>query len=311
MSTLEDIRFARAYLMRVAEPPAPYLTQLVAEAGAVAAAERVRTGALADRVRAETDAQRHLTHRDVEIDLARGHQTGARLLIPEDADWPADALVALTQAHARGLSWAVPPLGLWVQGTGRLRPLLRRAVAVVGARSATSYGTHIAAEIADGLAERNITVMSASAEGVDRAAHLGALVKSGATIAALGHGIDRSLSRRHRQLLERVAEGGLVISEYPPGAPPARRRFAARNRLIAVLTSGTVVVEAGQWSAWLDSATSVTALGRTLMAVPGPVTSAMSFACHRMIRDRIAVLVASAADVAQSVSLDKDETPIA
>jgi DNA processing protein len=148
-----------------------------------------------------------------------------------------------------------------------------------------------------------MTVVSGAAYGIDGAAHRGALGTEGATVAVLACGIDRSYPAGHTQLLDRIAQQGLVITEYSPGTPPARHRFLIRNRLIAALGSGTVVVEAGQRSGARNTAASAAALGRVLMAVPGPITSATSVGCHELLREGLATLVGSVAEVVESVGL--------
>jgi DNA processing protein len=152
-----------------------------------------------------------------------------------------------------------------------------------------------------GLARNGMTVVSGAAYGIDGAAHRGALGAEGPTIAVLACGIDQSYPAGHSQLLNQIAEGGLVITEYPPGTPPARHRFLVRNRLIAALGAGTVVVEAAQRSGARNTASSAAALGRVLMAVPGPVTSVASVGCHELLRDGSATVVCSVAEVVESV----------
>jgi DNA processing protein len=295
----DDIRLARAYLLKVAEPPANALAAFVADRGPVEAAKLVRAGTVPDGVLGETSARRHI--HQPEEDLAAAQRVGARLVIPEDEDWPAWALLPLSNAVARGLRWACPPLGLWVRGKGSLAELLARAVSVVGARSATGYGDHVATEIGYGLARNGMTVVSGAAYGIDGAAHRGVLGAEGTTIAVLACGIDQSYPAGHSQLLNQIAGSGLVITEYPPGTPPARHRFLVRNRLIAALGAGTVVVEAGQRSGARNTASSAAALGRVVMAVPGPVTSGASVGCHELLRDGSATLVCSVAEVVESV----------
>ncbi|ONI70382.1 DNA protecting protein DprA [Actinosynnema sp. ALI-1.44] len=294
-------RLACAYLLRVAEPPACALRRFVAEHGVVAAAEAVRVGDVPEAVEAETSARRHVD--TAAEDLAVAERVGARLVTPEDEDWPAWPLLPLTNAAARGLKWASPPLGLWVRGTVPLVEALQRAVSVVGARAATSYGEHVAAELGYGLASRGMTVVSGAAYGIDGAAHKGALNTSGCTVAVLACGIDRAYPAGHSALIDRIAAQGLVITEYPPGTTPARHRFLVRNRIIAALGAGTVVVEAGQRSGARNTAASAAALGRVLMVVPGPVTSAMSMGCHDLLREGLATSVSSVAEVVESVGL--------
>ena len=172
---------------------------------------------------------------------------------------------------------------------------------MVGARAATSYGAHVAGELGAGLADRACTVVSGAAIGIDGAAHRGALGVQGPTLAVLACGIDRVYPASHELLLERIAAGGLVVSEYPPGGVPGRHRFLVRNRLIAGLAAGTVVVEAGVRSGAQRTASDALSLGRPVMAVPGPVTSAMSVGCHRLVRDG-ALLVTRSEEVLEAVS---------
>ncbi|MEV4318461.1 DNA-processing protein DprA [Actinocrispum sp. NPDC049592] len=303
--TEDEVRLARAYLLRVAEPPATALTLFVAQHGPVDAAKLVRAGTVPDAVLNETSARRHIDN--PAQDLAEGAKAGARLLIPEDEDWPAWALLPLDNAFARGLRWACPPLGLWVRGAASLTDSLERAVSVVGARSATGYGDQVAADLGYGLGTRGMTVVSGAAYGIDGAAHRGALGAEGRTIAILACGIDKNYPVAHAQLLERITKQGLVITEYPPRTTPAKHRFLVRNRLIAAMGAGTVVVEAGRRSGARNTAASAAALGRVLMAIPGPVTSAMSIGCHELIRDGLATLVCSHDDVAETVGLFGDD----
>ncbi len=286
---------ARAYLSRVAEPPAPGLAALVAAAGPVEAAERVRRGVVPERVETETAARRAVDR--AVGDLSAAAALGIRLLTPEHPDWPADAFVALAGCGDDDLA---PPVALWVRGPGRLAELCGRAVAVVGARAATGYGMHVAGELGAGLADRSHTVVSGAAIGIDGAAHRGALGAGGDTVAVLACGADRAYPRAHEALLMRIVASGLVVSEYPPGSVPGRHRFLVRNRLIAGLAGGTVVVEAGLRSGATRTATDTATLGRPVMAVPGPVTSGMSAGCHRLLREG-AALVTGVEDVLEEI----------
>ena len=351
MSSAGAVLRARAYLLRVAEPPAPALLRLIAAVGPVEAATRVRAGAVAQSVARETAARRAVER--VDDDLAAAHACGARLLTPEDPAWPHWAFTALENAAhgppaadpadgvadgdrpsggpgsggvaGRGLNgdgvdeaagWGrrgrigaglrpargdlAPPIALWVRGPGALDELCNQAAAIVGARAATGYGLHMAGELGAGLATAGFTVVSGAAIGVDGAAHRGALAAAGPNVAVLACGIDRSYPAAHEALLERIAATGLILSEYPPGSVPARHRFLVRNRLIAGLAAGTVVVEAGFRSGAQRTAADARSLGRPVMAVPGPVTSGRSAGCHRMIREG-AVLVTRVEEVLEEV----------
>jgi DNA processing protein len=226
---------------------------------------------------------------------------GGRLVVPEDPEWPAGAFGCFTTPVAQADGRWRAPVALWVRGAGRLDELGERAVAVVGARAATGYGEHVAGEFGYGLAESGFVVVSGAAFGIDGAAHRGVLAAAGCTVAVQACGLDRPYPAGHHGLLERIAAGGLVLSEYPPGIRPARHRFLVRNRLIAALAAGTVVIEAGARSGARRTATAAAALGRVVMAVPGPITSALSVGCHLLVRDEQAVLVTRVAEVIEAV----------
>lgn len=234
--------------------------------------------------------RRRLDELDVDAVMRAGRLCGARLVTPQDAEWPA-MIDDLDQ----------PPHCLWVRGAGHLSAMTERAVAVVGSRSATHYGNHVAAEFAHGLAGRGVTVVSGAAYGIDAAAHRGALAAGGATVAALACGVDRAYPASHGDLLVQIAQTGLVLSEVPPGALPLRSRFLTRNRLIAALSAGTVVVEAGLRSGSLNTAGWADALARPVGAVPGPVTSPASAGTNERIRQHTAEAVTDVDDVLELV----------
>ena len=213
---------------------------------------------------------------------------GIALVCPGDPGWPPQL----------GDLGTARPYALWVRGTADLRSCCARSVAIVGARAATAYGAHVSADMAAALGASGWTVVSGGAYGIDAAAHHGALAVGGVTVAVLACGPDVAYPRAHRGLLADVAAAhGAVISQWPPGTPPARRRFLVRNRVIAALAGGTVVVEAAPRGGTLATARYASDLGRPLMAVPGPVTSAMSAGCHALLREQRAACVTSAADV--------------
>jgi DNA processing protein len=197
---------------------------------------------------------------------------GVRLLRREDDDYP-----TLLRPVA------IAPASLHVRGTIRAEDAL--AVAVVGSRRATPYGIEMAEELAADLARRGVTVVSGLARGIDSAAHRGALRAGGRTIAVLGSGIDVIYPPENRRLAAEVAGSGAVVSEFPPGTPPFPQHFPQRNRLIAGLALGVVVVEAAERSGSLSTAGWAADLGREVMAVPGKATSLVSRGTHQLIRD--------------------------
>lgn len=294
MNTGDDERLAWAYLSTVAQGASRSLSAAIAARGVVEVADTIRTGSATGDFAARVHARAHLDN--ARADLERMDRAGGRLVTPADDEWPAwqllglDTLATTTDAEA-------PPLALWVWGQRRINELCGRAVAVVGTRAASGYGEHVTSEIAGDLAVDGWTVVSGAAFGVDAAAHRAALGVGAPTVAVLACGVDRAYPAAHTVLLRTIAESGLVISEYPPGTTPARYRFLARNRLVAALSAGTVIVEAGWRSGARNTASWARRLSRPVMAVPGPVTSAASQGCHRMIREGEARLVGNAHDV--------------
>ena len=289
-------RLARIALSRLTEPGDPRMCVLVAQHGAVRVhdqlvGERDMGGVL-------TDVAARLESMDPERDLRTAERLGIRFVVPGDDEWPTqiDDLVSAEPVQERG----GPPLGLWVKGPLRLDQL-RESVAVVGSRSATSYGADVAAELGAGLARAEHPVVSGAAFGIDQAAHRGALAVDGPTVAVLACGVDRAYPAAHKSLLDHLAVVGAVVSELPPGCAPTRLRFLSRNRLIAGLTSATIVVEAAVRSGALNTANWATRLNRHLMGVPGPVTSAPSQGVHQLIRTGAATLVTHAEEVLEVV----------
>jgi DNA processing protein len=311
------VRRARAWLSRVVEPASVDLWRYVESVGPVAAVRALRTGAAPERIRALAGARAQEDHSL--DDLRRAERCGGRLVVPEDDEWPAMALHCLTVAVAEEPQEArlqsdrttvlVPPIALWVRGSARLDQLVDRSVALVGSRASTPYGDHVAGELGSGLGERGWTTLSGGAFGIDAAAHRGALVVGAPTVAVLACGVDRSYPAGHSSLFARILDDGLLVSEWPPGCAPLRHRFLVRNRLIAALTRGTVVVEAAARSGAQATAHRAGRLGRQVMAVPGSVDSAMSVGCHELIRrpEEPARLVTTAAHVIETVGALGDD----
>ncbi|WP_040165248.1 DNA-processing protein DprA [Microbacterium gorillae] len=216
----------------------------------------------------------------------RARRCGARLLIPEDDGWP--ARVDDLDVHA--------PLCLWVRGDPEAL-VAATTVAIVGARASSGYGDLVTAEFAAELAAAGVVVVSGAAYGIDGAAHRAALAAGGATVAVLAGGADRVYPAGHAELLGRIVGSGAVVSELPLGSEPSRWRFLTRNRIIAALGDATVVVEAGWRSGSLNTAGHAATLGRSIGAVPGPITSPASAGCHRLLREYDATCVTTAAEV--------------
>ncbi|GAB3767556.1 DNA processing protein [Nocardioides ginsengisegetis] len=292
MNGREPERLARVALGRLGEPGDPRVATLVEGSGAVAVYQ-----ALLDQREHDgllSDVAGRLAAIDPARDLDVADRLGIRFVIPGDAEWPTqlDDLGAAPPVQERGGA----PMGLWVRGPLRLDEV-EASVSVVGSRSATTYGAHVAGELAAVSARAGLVVVSGAAFGIDQAAHRGAVAAGGRSVAVLACGVDRPYPPAHRDLIEHLARTGAVVSELAPGCSPTRLRFLARNRMIAALTGGTVVVEAALRSGALNTANWASRLNRHLLGVPGPVTSAPSQGVHQLIRTGAATLVTSGEEV--------------
>ncbi|MBZ5737029.1 DNA-processing protein DprA [Nocardioides mangrovi] len=280
-------RLARMTLGRIVEPGRLSMLGAVTDVGAVAVLDGLRASPeTRPRVlQAEVDAQR---------DLERAARAGLRFVVPGDEEWPGglDDLAHAGPVQERG----GVPLGLWVRGPLRL-DRIAGSLAVVGSRAATTYGVDIARELAADVAESGRVVVSGAAYGIDQAAHRGAISVDVPTVAVLACGADSVYPPRHADLLAHIATTGAVVSETVPGGAAMRVRFLTRNRLIAAMTEGTVVVEAALRSGALNTANWAGRLNRHLLGVPGPVTSAASGGVHELVRSGAAGLVTSGAEV--------------
>jgi DNA processing protein len=222
------------------------------------------------------------------------------LITPDDDEWPILAFAAFGSDAVAAKPQGRPPLVLWAIGPARLDEMTQRAAAIVGTRAATSYGEQVTADLAAGLAERDVVVVSGGAYGIDGAAHRAALAADGVTVAVLAGGLDIPYPAGHSGLLHRIGGNGLLVTEYPPGVRPARHRFLTRNRLVAAFAGAAVVVEAGLRSGAANTAAWARVLGRVVGAVPGPVTSSASTGCHALLRAG-AEVVTRAEDIVELV----------
>ncbi|MGB7983515.1 MAG: DNA-processing protein DprA [Candidatus Nanopelagicales bacterium] len=280
MSADDAQRMQMIALACTVEPGTSGVADLVAEIGAhetlVRAAASRRGGPVAGR----------LAPGEVPEMLDRMAHVGVRVLVAGDPEFPTQLL-----------DLPEPPLALWVRGPLDLRAAALRSVAIVGARACTAYGERATATVAGGLAEDGWAVISGGAFGIDAAAHRAALAVGGQTVAVLACGVDMAYPRAHDALLAQIADAGVVVSELPPGSQPLRHRFLARNRLIAALGRGTVVVEAAGRSGAMATASRALELGRVVMAVPGPITSMASAGTNRLLHERSARCVSDSAQV--------------
>jgi DNA processing protein len=325
--TMDDESYARAALTYLAEPADRVLGALLRVHGAARTLEAIKAGGedgvdamcvddvgadgIAPDVPAAADSldkarvARSSLRRAIErwrvrlpelpspADVIAFGRSGIRLVCPGNPEWPSQ-LADLGDAQ---------PYALWLRGRADLRFSCLRSVAIVGSRAATAYGCCVAADFGASVAGHGWSVVSGAAFGIDVAAHRGALsAAEGVTIAVLACGVDVPYPAAHEELLDAVAAQGVVVSEWPPGRQVSRLRFLVRNRVIAALATGTLVVEAGERSGALNTARNARDLSRRLMAVPGPVNSDTSVGCHFIIREWQGLLVTTADEVLEHLS---------
>ncbi|WP_053546175.1 DNA-processing protein DprA [Corynebacterium deserti] len=298
---------AWAYLSRVVEGPNAYLQEALAaghDVEKVAHGIKNREAWLDPALLKATESRFSWDTAQRDLDIIA--KLGGRLISTDDPEWPVEELDHAFGFAASGMSDhvrtyqddALPPHALWVNG-GNLRELSAQSVTLVGTRAISKYGTEVTAMFTQQLVAHQWTIVSGGALGVDTVAHTEALRSQGCTIAVAACGLDRSYPAHNRELFDHISGSnrGVMVSEYPPGTTPQRHRFLTRNRLVAALSQGTVVVEAAWRSGALNTLSWCEGLGRVAMAVPGPVTTAGSLGCHERIRNGSAQMVTSGDDV--------------
>ncbi len=216
-------------------------------------------------------------------------KTGSIFLTPQSLDWP----TSLNDLSAT-------PFGLVVKGD--LSALAEKSLAIVGTRNPTPYGLRIAGDFAAGFVDREWSIVSGGAYGIDSAAHKGALIAEGRTIAVLAAGVDVAYPAGNARLFAEIAENGALVSEVLPGSHAIPSRFLTRNRIIAALSQATLVVEAAFRSGSLRTARDAAELMRPVMAIPGPINAPTSEGCHRLIGERAAEIVTSVADAIELIT---------
>jgi DNA processing protein len=277
----------RLALFACIEPGIAFWGREIAERGASATYNRLLDG------RYDTIKYSHLIEKissfNCDEGLAAIAKAGGTFITPESIDWPksVDDL-------------AVPPIALIVKGDSAI--LSERSLAIVGTRNPTPYGIRIAGDFAAGFVDRDWQIISGGAYGVDTAAHRGALVAEGRTIAVIASGIDIQYPAGNSRLFDEICENGAIVSEVMPGVVAMPHRFLTRNRLIAAMSVSTLVVEAAFRSGSLRTARDAAELMKPVMAIPGPINSPSSEGCHRLIGERAAELVTSVADAVELIS---------
>lgn len=219
-------------------------------------------------------------------------KAGAQFLTPEHEHWPI------------GVNQLVnPPIGLIVKGDSS--SLISDSLAIVGSRKPTNYGANVASEFARGFSDLGWTIISGGAYGIDSYAHRATVQANGRSIAVLATGIEVAYPKSNQILFNEISAHGALISELMPSESAMPSRFLVRNRLIASIAKATVVVEAAYKSGSLRTAHDAAELFRPVMAIPGPINSAMSQGCHRLISERAAELITSVADAVEFIGVNQ------
>jgi len=288
MIRFTEDEIARLHLLSSIEGNSTYWTHQVQMYGAVEVVDRLRSRSYEGSKHAAERISDRLESTTTEEML---DQLGdAFLLTPESPDWP-----------TRLNDLAAPPFGLVGLGIREILTSIGDSIGIVGTRNPTNYGSKIATEFAAALADRDWTIVSGGAFGIDTAAHRGALVVEGNTVAILGGGVRTIFPSGNDRLFSEIATHGLLLSEVLPSVPAVPHRFLIRNRLIAAISKGTLVVEAAHRSGSLRTARDAGELLRPVMAIPGPIHSPTSEGCHRLINERRAELVSSVDEIMELV----------
>jgi DNA protecting protein DprA len=279
---------ARARLFDAIEGGSTFWSREIVSSGARVVIERIIAGAY-DPVKYERVISKVRTTSAEQI-LEKIGETDSHFIYPGTEEWPErlDDLVS-------------PPIALIVRGDVAL--LKSSQLAIVGTRNPTHYGVRVAQDFAAGFVDRNWTITSGGAYGIDAAAHKGALIAEGSTIAVLAAGIDINYPAGHARLFAEILEAGAIVTEVMPGVNAIPSRFLTRNRLIAALSNATLVVEAAFRSGSLRTARDAAELFRPVMAIPGPINSPTSEGCHRLIGERAAEIVTSVSDAVEFLSI--------
>ncbi|MEY4291230.1 MAG: hypothetical protein RL130_1172 [Actinomycetota bacterium] len=281
------LRGMRLALLYALEPGTVYWAREIATHGVPDTYKRILDGRY-DPIKFGRTIEK-LQSFDSATEFQKVSAAGAYLLTPEDPNWPSQ----LDELEA-------PPISLIIKG--KLENFTTPSLAIVGTRNPTPYGIRIAGDFAAGFVDREWDIVSGGAYGIDSAAHRGALVAEGRTIAVIASGIDTPYPSGNSRLFDEICENGAIMSEVAPGVPALPHRFLTRNRIIAALSQSTLVVEAAFRSGSLRTARDAAQLLRPVMAIPGPINSPSSEGCHRLIGERAAEIVTSVADAHELIS---------
>ena len=282
---------ARLILFSIIQPADPFWSYEINERGGLSVYHRIISGNYYLKQQEILKLQQQIMQRqvkDLELEISK---TGGVFITPEDNDWPT-SLADL----------ATPPIGLVIAGDRSVLLKLDKSISIVGSRQPTDYGLQLSYSLASQASLAGLVVVSGGAYGIDTASHQGALSAGGISIAVLAGGINRLYPLENQKLFKDITKSGLLISEVMPNIESKPYRFLIRNRLIAALSRSTVVVEAKFISGSIRTARDAAEIFRPVFAIPGPVTSALSEGCHRLIAERVADIATSLDEILEVIT---------
>ena len=282
---------ARLILFSIIQPADPFWSYEINQRGGLSVYRRIISGNYYLKQQEILKLQQQIMQRqvkDLELEISKA---GGVFITPEDNDWP----IALADL-------ATPPIGLVIAGDRSVLLKLDKSISIVGSRQPTIYGSQLSYSLASQASLAGLVVVSGGAYGIDTASHQGALSVGGISIAVLAGGINRLYPLENQKLFKDITKSGLLISEVMPNIESKPYRFLIRNRLIAALSRSTVVVEAKFISGSIRTARDAAEIFRPVFAIPGPVTSALSEGCHRLIAERVADIATSLDEILEVIT---------
>ncbi len=282
---------ARLILFSIIQPADPFWSYEINERGGLSVYHRIISGNYYLKQQEIFKLQQQIMQRqvkDLELEISKA---GGVFITPEDNDWP----IALADL-------ATPPIGFVIVGDRSVLLKLDKSISIVGSRQPTDYGLQLSYSLASQASLAGLVVVSGGAYGIDTASHQGALSVGGLSIAVLAGGINRLYPLENQKLFKDITKSGLLISEVMPNTESKPYRFLIRNRLIAALSRSTVVVEAKFISGSIRTARDAAEIFRPVFAIPGPVTSALSEGCHRLIAERVADIATSLDEILEVIT---------
>ena len=282
---------ARLILFSIIEPADPFWSYEINQRGGLSVYHRIISGNHYLKQQDILKLQQQIMQRqfkDLELEISNA---GGVFITPEDNDWP----IALADL-------AAPPIGLVIVGDRNVLLKLDKSISIVGSRQPTNYGLQLSYSLASQASLAGLVVVSGGAYGIDTACHKGALSVGGLCISVLAGGVNKLYPLENQKLFRNITKSGLLISEVMPNIESKPYRFLIRNRLIAALSRSTVVVEAKFISGSIRTARDAAEIFRPVFAIPGPVTSALSEGCHRLIAERVADIATSLDEILEVIT---------